>query len=258
MAGYPQEWYLTHYEPGAVAGTSQRDRAQANVRGEIGKFVRAHAPIGSNLLEVGGYTGWHTLFYRDQIAKAERPMIYDWQDFRTSKVAEETDFQPVDLEAQPLPAARESYDIVICNQVFEHLKNIYQPITEIHRILKPGGIFVVSVPNMAALHNRILLGVGRQPSTTAIMGAHVRGYTLRSFTQFLTLNGHFGLQGVVGVACPPFTSRRLPGLLAAVCHTPVWALRKQKSSAPLWVDVMKQLGTSSNYFPDQETPVKPR
>jgi SAM-dependent methyltransferase len=256
-AGRPLEWYLNHYEPGAVQGKSQRDVAQWNIRREIGRFIRALAPRAARLLEIGGFTGWHTLFYRDQIQEPQRAVIYDWQDFRTEKVREQTDFQIVDLETQALPASDGSFDVAVCNQVFEHLKNIFQPITEIHRILKPGGILLISVPNLAALHNRLLLCAGRQPSTTAIMGSHVRGYTLRSFSDFLTLNGHFRLRGLVGVACPPFTSRRLPGFLRSLCHTPVWALEKTASSAPLWTEVMKRKGSSTNFFPDQDVPTKP-
>ncbi len=257
LSGQPLEWYLSHYEPGAVQGTSQRDVSQWNIRREIGKFVRTLAPRSARLLEIGALTGWHTLFYRDQVKEPKRAVIYDWQDFRTPRVREETDFELVDLETQALPASDGSFDVVVCNQVFEHLKNIYRPITEVHRILKPGAIFVISVPNLAAMHNRVLLCLGRQPSTIAIMASHVRGFTLRDFGRFLTLNGHFRLRGVAGVACPPFTSRRLPGFLASLCHTPVWALEKVSCAAPLWSEVMKKSGTSTNFFPgDQDSPLK--
>ena len=64
----------------------------------------------------------------------------------------------VDLEAERFPWPDESVDVVICNQVLEHLKNIWLPMSEMHRVLRPGGHAVLSVPNLASLHNRVLLG----------------------------------------------------------------------------------------------------
>lgn len=40
------------------------------------------------------------------------------------------------------PYTDESYDIVICDQVFEHLKKPWQAVKEIHRILKPNGLAI--------------------------------------------------------------------------------------------------------------------
>ena len=66
---------------------------------------------------------------------------------------------------RPLPWEDGSVDVVVCNQVLEHLKNIWLPMTEMHRVLRPGGHAVLSVPNLASLHNRVLLALGRQPTS---------------------------------------------------------------------------------------------
>lgn len=50
---------------------------------------------------------------------------------------------------------------------------------------------MISVPNLAALHNRLLLLLGKQPATIRIMGSYVRGYACGSFDQFLGHNGLF-------------------------------------------------------------------
>jgi len=34
-----------------------------------------------------------------------------------------------------------SFDIIVCKQIFEHLKNIFKPSDQIACALKPGGIF---------------------------------------------------------------------------------------------------------------------
>ncbi|MEM2676100.1 MAG: class I SAM-dependent methyltransferase [Candidatus Bathyarchaeia archaeon] len=46
-----------------------------------------------------------------------------------------------------------SYDSVICLEVLEHVPNPQQAIREIHRILKPSGVFIVSVPHLSRIHN---------------------------------------------------------------------------------------------------------
>ena len=80
-------------------------------------------------------------------------------------------------------------DVVISNQVFEHLKNVWRPMSEIGRVLREGGWLVLSVPNLASLHNRVLLALGRQPTSIRTLGPHVRGYTLGEMSRFVGLEG---------------------------------------------------------------------
>lgn len=63
----------------------------------------------------------------------------------------------------PLPIEDESFDVVCANQVLEHIYNTDCFVREIHRVLKPGGYAVISVPNLAAAHNIIFLILGQQP-----------------------------------------------------------------------------------------------
>ncbi|MGB9592462.1 MAG: methyltransferase domain-containing protein, partial [Candidatus Kryptoniota bacterium] len=46
-----------------------------------------------------------------------------------------------------------TYDSAICLEVLEHVPNPQQAIKEIHRILKPSGIVIISVPHLSRLHN---------------------------------------------------------------------------------------------------------
>lgn len=45
-----------------------------------------------------------------------------------------------------LPFANDSFEKIICSEVLEHIPNYQGVLAEIHRILKPGGTFAVSVP----------------------------------------------------------------------------------------------------------------
>lgn len=44
------------------------------------------------------------------------------------------------------PFAPESFDALVCNQVFEHVFNPQQFMAEMHRVLKPGGRLLLTVP----------------------------------------------------------------------------------------------------------------
>ncbi len=61
-----------------------------------------------------------------------------------------------------LPLEDESFDMVITMAVIEHFPGSPQKmLEEAKRVLKPGGILVIEVPNIAALRNRLKLLTGR-------------------------------------------------------------------------------------------------
>jgi len=53
---------------------------------------------------------------------------------------------PADLN-RSLPYKDNSFDLVWCTEVIEHLSNYKQTIHEIERILKPNGIYIITTPN---------------------------------------------------------------------------------------------------------------
>lgn len=57
----------------------------------------------------------------------------------------------------------ESIDVVFSNQVIEHLYETDKFISEIYRILKPGGYAVISTENLSSWHNIFALILGWQP-----------------------------------------------------------------------------------------------
>jgi hypothetical protein len=62
----------------------------------------------------------------------------------------------------------------------------------------------VGIPNLAALHNRILLLLGVQPTCIEILSAHVRGFTRSGFREFATSDGYFLMEEVRGGNFYPF------------------------------------------------------
>lgn len=105
------------------------------------------------------------------------------------------------VDGVDLPFPDESVDVVMMNEVIEHLVEVDHAVAEARRILRPGGHLLVSTPNLAAWFNRILLAAGVQPvfsevSRKGIFGrpgtevvGHLRLYTRRALHEFLTAHG---------------------------------------------------------------------
>jgi SAM-dependent methyltransferase len=61
----------------------------------------------------------------------------------------------VDLNQQPLPFQDQQFDVVTCSETLEHLENYWRVLREIFRVLRPGGIAVLSTPNVLNLRSRL-------------------------------------------------------------------------------------------------------
>ncbi|MTD32875.1 class I SAM-dependent methyltransferase [Paludibacterium denitrificans] len=57
------------------------------------------------------------------------------------------------LDVQALPFDDESFDLVICNHVLEHVSTPIQALTEFHRCLGPNGILIAQTPYSPFLKN---------------------------------------------------------------------------------------------------------
>ncbi|MDO8467171.1 MAG: methyltransferase domain-containing protein [bacterium] len=79
----------------------------------------------------------------------------DIDDYRQPE-AKKFNFKTGDVCLQPIPWPDHSFDAVVSLQTIEHLENPYYFVREVSRVLKPGGIFTVSMPNPFHILNRLL------------------------------------------------------------------------------------------------------
>lgn len=79
----------------------------------------------------------------------------DIDDYRSGS-AKKFNFVKSDLCFDKLPWPDNNFDGVIASQLIEHLENPYYFGREVFRILKPGGIFIISTPNPFHILNRLL------------------------------------------------------------------------------------------------------
>ena len=156
----------------------------------------------------------------------------------------------VDIERDALPYAAAFLDIVIANQVVEHTKEIFWIFSEFSRVLKPGGIAIVGVPNLASLHNRVLLLMGLQPSSIELLGPHVRGITRGSFENFISTDGYFEVLETRGANFYPFPAPISDGLARMFPNSSVslfFCLRRTAKKG-VFIEVLSTRFFETNYY----------
>ncbi|MBV9852562.1 MAG: class I SAM-dependent methyltransferase [Armatimonadetes bacterium] len=57
-----------------------------------------------------------------------------------------------DLNDIPYPLPEGRFDLVVCLHVLEHVQDLVGTTTELHRVLKPGGLLFVEVPYFSSVH----------------------------------------------------------------------------------------------------------
>ena len=59
------------------------------------------------------------------------------------------------LNTQPLPYAANAFDLVTATEVIEHLEHFRETLREFFRVLEPGGLCVLTTPNILNLNSRL-------------------------------------------------------------------------------------------------------
>lgn len=159
-----------------------------------------------DVLDIGAGKGGDLMIVKSEIENT-RMVACEWDQENCKKLESlgATVFQ-CDLERERLPYEDSKFDLIIADQIYEHIKEIFWVSHEVSRSLKVGGYLYIAVPNLASLHNRILVFFGHQPTCNYSLGPHVRVFTVKDLKKFFESgqNNVFQLISVAGSNFYPF------------------------------------------------------
>ncbi len=117
---------------------------------QLEALVRSHLTEESKVLDLGcGRGGVVELFWRDvKLAAGLDPDVPSLAEHRAAGMP------VIRGRGEHLPFAGESFDLVVCLWVLEHIDNPEVVLSEVRRVLRPGGHFIFLTPN---LRNPLLL-----------------------------------------------------------------------------------------------------
>lgn len=90
--------------------------------------------------------------YRAHILESSAVDQYTGMDIDSSLTYDKDIIPDIRWDGKTMPVQNESYDSAIATEVLEHCPNPELVMKEIHRVLRPGGIFFFTVPFLWNLH----------------------------------------------------------------------------------------------------------
>ena len=99
-----------------------------------------------------------------------------------------------DVEQERWPFPNASFDVVIFNEVIEHLRiNPVFAVAEIARILRPGGLLLLSTPNLNSRRFRAAPDIYKEYHKVTKIG-HMGHFRIFSPTEIINLLARFGFK----------------------------------------------------------------
>lgn len=106
-------------------------------------------PPGSKILDIGaGTCPYRSLFAHCQYT------AHDFKKYKGQKLGDTTEYGRIDIESDiiKIPVPNGSFDAILCTEVLEHVPEPIAALKEMARILKPGGVILLTAPLGSALH----------------------------------------------------------------------------------------------------------
>ena len=173
----------------------------------IKEYIELNQNQINSYLDLGCNNGYNTILIKQNF-NVSNVFGVDFNQGQALKIARNRGLNvcEVDLSESQLPFNDNYFDLVTAFEVIEHLRNPDNMLKEVHRVLRPNGLFIISTPNLGSWLNRIILLLGYQPtysevSTEILIGHifdtneslpdhHLRLFTLRSLNGLLHYHGY--------------------------------------------------------------------
>lgn len=228
------------------------DRTLNYGRDTIGRFLAA-AECCRNVLDIGAGHGDDLLCARAVHPDARLTGLEVYSAYVEELKAKGIEVCSINIERDRFPFEDGAFDVVMANQILEHTKELFWILDQVSRVLKEGGHFIIGVPNLAALHNRLLLAAGIQPSPLKNNSAHVRGYTKGDVLRLLDSGfpGGYSLKGFGGgnfYPFPPMVARPLAKAFPTLAWGIFFDFQKVKSYQGSFLTYPREQQLETNFY----------
>ncbi|MBU3957247.1 class I SAM-dependent methyltransferase [Patescibacteria group bacterium] len=156
-------------------------------------YIFALIPKGAKVLDVGCATG----LLGKKLRKEKDPEFLAGIESSPGIAREAKKFYDqvvvADIESKKtLSFKKEVFDVIVCGDILEHLKNPLSVLKNLTRYLSEEGFFLISVPNVAFASIRLSLLFGRfdyNPDGGLLDETHLRFFTYKSLVNLLRKAG---------------------------------------------------------------------
>jgi 2-polyprenyl-3-methyl-5-hydroxy-6-metoxy-1,4-benzoquinol methylase len=153
------------------------------------KKLLAQHRIKGRVLDIGGGSGKVARFYQLNERNEDVHVI----DLSSTAIeiarSKGHPAQVLDIQNSVLPYPNEYFDVVLLQEVIEHLQKPDFVLSEIQRVLIKGGVLFLTTPNLTSLADRIFLLFGKLPFILRVDRSHINLCTFSTLEQQLVENG---------------------------------------------------------------------
>jgi|SRR5882724_557959 len=181
-----KNYYETYWSAGKDTYSGSRQGYAPNLRRWMADELK-ELPPEAPVLEVGCGDGAFTT------ELAGYSIAVTAIDLSAGQIAEnaarfpEINFLQHDVSVQ-LPFAARSFEVVWCSEVLEHLFDPAFALREMHRVLRPGGRLLVTVPYHGGLKN-VLIALFKWDEHYTPSNPHIRFFSSRTLTRIVHAAG---------------------------------------------------------------------
>ena len=161
------------------------------------EFLLANVRAGERALDLGCGAGEFTAELARYGASAVGVEVAEAAVDRARARHPAIDFRLAPIDG-PLPLEDSEVDLVWCSEVIEHVADTARWLSEVRRVLAPGGRLLVTTPS----HGRLRVALGGVERFSEPLGDHLHLYTRRSLEQLLREFG-FGQIEIRAAGGPP-------------------------------------------------------